>query len=88
VSSSEIPPSSAPAAADVVDPAGPAATGPATGGAPEPAASRDQDPVCARIAEQLSALDTAGELPLAGHAQLYQHLHVELQNALADIDGA
>ncbi len=50
--------------------------------------SVELDPVAAHIADQLVALNTVGQLPLAEHAQLYQHLHAELQDALADIDGS
>jgi hypothetical protein len=61
---------------------GGAVPGPAEAGASQAA------PVTAHIAKQLQALQTLADLPLAEHAQVYQHLHAELQDALADIDGA
>lgn len=51
-----------------------------------PAAAAPVTP--ARIAERLVALDTVGDLPLAEHAEAYQRLHLELQAALAEIDGS
>jgi hypothetical protein len=74
VSSSEIAPSAEPTTGDVSG---------STGPTPE----QDSEPVTAHIAAQLAALDQLAELPLAEHAQLYQHLHAELQDALTDIDG-
>ena len=53
---------------------------------PPPAAS-EPGATPARIAEQVAALDTVGDLPLAEHAEMYQRLHTELQGALAEIDG-
>jgi hypothetical protein len=53
---------------------------------PPPAAS-EPAATPARIAEQVAALDTVGDLPLAEHAEMYQRLHTELQGALAEIDG-
>ena len=53
---------------------------------PPPAAS-EPAATTARIAEQVAALDTVGDLPLAEHAEMYQRLHTELQGALAEIDG-
>lgn len=41
----------------------------------------------ARIAEQVASLDTVDELPLAEHVEVYRALHLELQAALAEIDG-
>jgi hypothetical protein len=77
-------------AAEVATPVAAAPAGPAS--APASQAGTDPagelDPVAAHIADQLSALDTVSRLPLAEHAQLYQHLHAELQDALADIDGS
>jgi len=49
--------------------------------APTPAA------IPARIAGWVAALDTAGDLPLAEHIEVYQRLHTQLQAALAEIDG-
>jgi hypothetical protein len=83
----------APADAEAVEAATPVA-GTLSGPASAPAAQAgtdpagELDPVAAHIADQLAALDTVSRLPLAEHAQLYQHLHAELQDALADIDGS
>jgi len=41
----------------------------------------------ARIAEWVAALDTAGDLTLAEHIEVYQRLHTQLLAALAEIDG-
>jgi len=41
----------------------------------------------ARIAAQVTVLDTMGDLPLADHIEIYHRLHTELQAALAEIDG-
>ncbi len=63
---------------------------PTTGGVPgstDPSREQASEPVTARIAKQLATLDQLPELSLAEHPQLYQHLHAELQDALADIDG-
>jgi hypothetical protein len=81
VTSSEIPPPAAPASLGApasADGSGPAQT-PAS--APQPVATT------ARIAQQVAALDKVADLPLSQHAEMYQRLHAELQDALADIDG-
>ena len=49
--------------------------------APTPAA------IPARIAGWVAALDTAGDLTLAEHIEVYQRLHTQLLAALAEIDG-
>jgi hypothetical protein len=74
VSSSEITPSAEPTTGDV-------------SANTDPAPEQQSEPVTTRIAEQLAELDQLAGLPLAEHAELYQHLHTELQDALADIDG-
>lgn len=82
MTSSEIPPPAAPASLGgpaSADGSGPAQT-PASA-APQPVATT------ARIAQQVAALDKVADLPLSQHAEMYQRLHTELQDALADIDG-
>ena len=58
-----------------------AETSPPTETDPEPGLSPE------RIAERVAAIDTLGDLPLREHVELYQRLHVQLQSALAEIDG-
>ncbi|MCU1658284.1 MAG: hypothetical protein JWO57_2940 [Pseudonocardiales bacterium] len=50
----------------------------------------DHQPVDAtiqRIDQHMAVLDSMRERPLPEHADVYQRLHVELQDALAEIDG-
>jgi hypothetical protein len=58
-----------------------AQTSPPTDPDPEPGLSPE------RIAERVTAIDTLSELPLREHVELYQRLHLQLQSALAEIDG-
>jgi hypothetical protein len=44
--------------------------------------------VVARVADQLTALDSLADRPLAEHADVYQQLHAGLQAALGEVDSA
>lgn len=66
-----------------VEEASPAAAAPAVPGSPAA-----ESPVARRIAAEVASVATLSELPLAEHADAYQRVHVELQRALAEIDGA
>jgi hypothetical protein len=39
------------------------------------------------ITDLAAETDTISDLPLSGHAEVYQRVHAGLQQALADIDG-
>jgi hypothetical protein len=64
---------------------GDAATPPATPPASPPAESPAEQTRVAAALAHLAALD---QTPLAGHPDIYQQVHAELQGALADIDDA
>lgn len=84
MSSSEVPPGidPAPRRTAAATPSGPAAARSASAPA-EPAATTP-----AGVARWVATLDRAAALPLAEHVELYQRLHIDLQAALVEIDGA
>ena len=48
----------------------------------------ETDAAVSPVAAALAGLDRLPELELAAHAEVYQHIHAELQRALSAIDDA
>lgn len=53
-----------------------------------PAVTTPEDPALTRVTLAVESLENLDDLPLAGHATQFDHVHNELQSALTEIEGS